>query len=214
VQGIFVLLLSATKLLPIEISYVTNDPIATELAGHPVAALAMRHIADINLAYLLSVVFFVAAIAHLAAATICRGAYEAELKKRINSLRWSEYAFTSGILAVAIAMLAGARDLVALGLLFFAAVMSGLLLLALEVSRGDAKAYVRRLLAGIALLADAALWLGLLAYLWTTGVYGANGLSAFYVRRGGQCICAVHYDRSCHVFILAEDRQMGGLCLR
>jgi len=188
VQGIFVLLLSATKLLPIEISYITADPIAGELSGRGAAALAMHHLADINLAYLLSAVFFAAALAHLAAATFCRSSYEAGLGKRLNTIRWSEYAFSSGALTVATAMLAGARDVVALSLLFLAAVVVGIVLLGLEVSRSSLTAFTRRLLVGLGLMADTALWLGLLAYLWNTGVYGTNGLPAFLYGLAGSAL--------------------------
>jgi hypothetical protein len=187
-QGIFMLLLSSTKLLPIEISYITADPIATELSGHSMAALAMHHLTDINLAYLLSAVFFAAALAHLAAATVCRRSYEAGLGKRLDTIRWCEYAFSSGVLTVAIAMLAGARDVVALGLLFLAAVVVGLVLLALEVSRNNSTVFVRRLLVGLGVLVDAALWLGLSAYLWNTGVYGAGGLPVFMYGLAGSAL--------------------------
>lgn len=48
-QGALILLLSATKLHPVQTNYLTNDPLATELAGHDVVATATRHLFDINL---------------------------------------------------------------------------------------------------------------------------------------------------------------------
>lgn len=177
-QGIFVLLLSAGKLFPVGTSYLTQDPIASELTGQTVMTTASRHLFDINLACVAGAIFLVAALAHAAIATLYRGQYEADLKKGVQRLRWAEYGLGSGLLFVALGLLVGARELSVLVILFVLAATANLLRLAIELWQSRSKE-ANYILSALAVLADFGAWAGIAVYLWASGVFGSNGLPAF-----------------------------------
>jgi hypothetical protein len=115
VQGIALLVASVTKTAPVTAAYLTSNTFASETAGHTVLATAMRHIMDVNLAWLLAGIFFVVALVHALAATVYRTRQDAELAIGTNKLRWVEAAVSSGLTVVAVALIAGISDA---GLLF------------------------------------------------------------------------------------------------
>jgi len=178
IQGAVILLLSATKIFPVETHYLTLDPVSTELAGHPVLGSAMRHMFDINLAYLVAAFFFIAAIAHGIAATVYRDRYEADLKKKINKLRWIEYALSGSTMIVAIAVLSGVADFSTLVMLFVVNAFMYLLSLAMEVynqgkSRPNWLVYILGVVAGIVP------WFVFGVYIWGANIYGSGDIPGF-----------------------------------
>lgn len=173
VQGLAILVLSTTKTFPLTTGYLSIDPLASEAAGSAVLATATRHVADINIAYLIAAFFFISAIAHASAAWWCRRFYEADLQKGVNRIRWFEYAASASLMLVAIGMLTGVADLSALLMIFVLGAVMNLLGLAMEVyNRGKAKpnwlAYVIGCVAGIAP------WVVLAVYLVGSSLYGGN----------------------------------------
>ncbi len=177
-QGAIILLLSATKAFPVQTSYLTLDPISSELAGHPVLANATRHLFDINLAYLVAIFFFMSAIAHGVIATVYRKRYEADLKKQINKARWFEYALSASTMMVGIAVLSGVADFSALVMVFTLIAIMNLLGLAMEVyNQGKPKpnwlAYIIGCAAGIVP------WFVFVVYICGANIYGSGNVPTF-----------------------------------
>lgn len=178
-QGALILLFSATKLFPVHTSYLTADPVATELAGNPIASTASRYLFDINGAYLVAVLFFIAAIMHMAAATYLRGQYEADLKKRTNRLRWVGFSILNGVLLVLLAMLAGVVELSVLIAVFSLSSLAGMALLAIDIYN-QGKQSLHNLSACIILKAAIIPWILVAVYIWGSTVYG-RGAAPGYV---------------------------------
>lgn len=177
-SGMLVILLSATKLFPIHTTYLTLDPVGSEIAGHPILAGVTRHLFDINMAYLVAAFFFLSALAHAFVATLYRKTYESDLRRGINKIRWSEYALTAGIMMVAIALLSGVADLSTLILIFALILVMNLMGLAMELynsgkSKPDWLAYAAGCVAGIVP------WIVVALYLWGAGVYGSGTIPVF-----------------------------------
>jgi len=178
IQGAAILLLSMTKLFPVQTGYLTSDPVSSELAGHTVLATASRHLFDINLAYLVAAFFFIAAIAHGLIATVCRTRYEAGLKKGVNKARWIEYAFSSGVMLSGIALLTGVTDLAALKMLFVFGLLASAMGLVMELMN-QGRGNVNWLPYGAGCIAALVPWAVFAIYLWGAGVYGSGDVPAF-----------------------------------
>lgn len=177
-QGAVILLLSTTKLFPIETQYLTTDPSASELAGHSVLAQATHHLFDLNLAYLVAAIFFVSAAAHAFAATAYRQRYEADLKKKVNKLRWIEYSLSASLVIVAMAVLSGVASLSLLITLVALEIVMHLLGLAMEVyNQGKAKPNWLAYFIGIK--AGFVPWLVFAIYVWGANLYGNGSLPSF-----------------------------------
>jgi hypothetical protein len=178
VQAIVVFLLASTRIFPVQTSYLTPDPIASELQGNAVVSMASRHLFDINLAYLVVAFFAIASIAHLLIATAYRSRYEVDLKQGVNKMRWIEYAFSASTMMVAIAVLSGIADLSTLLMIFALGVIMHLAGLAMEIySKGKAElalpAYIIGFIAGIVP------WIVFGIYIWATTVYGGGSIPGF-----------------------------------
>jgi hypothetical protein len=178
IQGAVILLLSATKVFPVQTSYLTLDPISSDLAGHSVLSSATRHLFDVNLAYLVAIFFFAAAIAHGLAATAYRGRYEADLKKKVNKLRWAAYGLSGGAMVTAIAVLSGIADLSTLAVLFVLSIVAALLGLAME-TYNQGKSKPNWLAYAIAAVVSLAPWFVLGVYVWGANIYGSGDIPVF-----------------------------------
>ncbi len=180
VQAIAVLLISVTKTFPISVSYLTIDPLKSDVAKQTVLAPASHHLFDLNLAYLVATFFLLSAIAHTLMATVYRKRYEVDLDNGINYLRWFEYALSASVMLVGIGLLVGMYDGVSLGLLFVLCAVMNLLGLVMEKSNTirqksvvNWSSYIVGCIAGIAP------WLAIAAYLISTTVYGAGQIPTF-----------------------------------
>lgn len=177
-QGLVILLLSANRVFPVQTSYLTLDPSASELAGHPVLNGATRHLFDLNLAYLVALFFFISAVAHALLASYCRGRYEADLKKKINRARWIEYALSASVMMVAIAVLSGVADISTLIAIFALDAVMSLCGLATEVyNQGKPKPNWLAYLVGV--LAGIVPWIIFAIYIWAANLYGSGDIPAF-----------------------------------
>jgi hypothetical protein len=74
---------------------------------------------EIRLGLLVASFLFMSALAHLLIGTVLFERYKKDLKKGMNRYRWYEYAFSSSVMIVAIAMLTGIYDIGALLVIFF-----------------------------------------------------------------------------------------------
>lgn len=114
VQGVIMLAISNASSLPVVTSYLKIDP------NNPVFGIAPlpEHFFDLRLGPAVATFLFLSAVAHFMVAWPLRDWYEKNLLKGINKIRWAEYALSSSVMIVVIAMLCGVYDLWLLTSLF------------------------------------------------------------------------------------------------
>lgn len=113
-QGIAMLLLSTDFSLTVTTSFLEFDKIAEKLVPNLETAF------EIPIGPLVAGFLFLSALAHLLISL--PGIYDwyvKNLKKGANYARWMEYSFSSSLMIIVIAMLAGIYDAVSLLLIFF-----------------------------------------------------------------------------------------------
>ncbi len=177
-QGVILLVLSKTVTVPITLNYLTRDSLASK-PDSAVLAPASHALFDINLAYLVAAVLFLAAIARLLHATTYRKRYESELKKGINRTRWVEYGVNGGLALAVAALLVGVRDISSLIMLFVLALVASLLGMVIEIQQDKAEQRIDRLSTAISLLAGIVPWLVLLCYVAGSHMYGNSQLPSY-----------------------------------
>ena len=173
VQGLAILVLSTAHTFPVTTTYLNLDPIASDLAGHPVLAAASKHLFEVNIALLVAAFFFISAIAHWVAATVYRRQYDVDLQRGINKVRWLECGLSASTMLVAIGLLSGIADLSTLIMIFALGLIMGLLGLAMEVYN-QGKDHPNCLAYRIGALAGVVPWIVLALYAWGAGVYGSR----------------------------------------
>jgi uncharacterized protein (DUF1810 family) len=114
VQGVLMLAISDLDFkLPVTTAFLEYDEVTEKLVSNLETAF------NLPLAPLIAAFLFMSALAHFLIST--PGIYEwyiANLKKGANYARWIEYAFSSSVMIVAIAMLFGMYDIATLLLIF------------------------------------------------------------------------------------------------
>lgn len=178
VQGIALLLLSATKTVPVTAEFLSQDQLASALTDKPVLATATEYLFDLNIAQLLAAMFFIASIVHLLVATVYRPRYQESLERRANRFRWIEYALTGSIFMVTFGLLAGIRDLgtlVALGVLTVVAFV-GAFIIELYAPFGRRPS---RFLGGVSLLAGITPWVVIGLALFGANAWGTGAIPAY-----------------------------------
>jgi hypothetical protein len=109
VQFLAMLALSLTQspmaTAPVVSSYLSFDPATSTLIP------AQRALFDVPIGPLVASFFAMSAVAHAIVAWPARGWYERNLARRMNPARWIEYAFSSSVMIVVIAMLTGVREI-------------------------------------------------------------------------------------------------------
>ncbi len=112
-QGILILFLSNDFALPITTNYLKFNELADRLVP------TLEEVAELKFAPYVALFSLFSAAAHLLIASpLFYKWYVKNLKKGINYARWWEYAFSSSLMIVLIAMLAGMYDLSSIVLLF------------------------------------------------------------------------------------------------
>lgn len=107
-QGIAMLILSSDFALPVMTSYLKFDLATQKLVPNPQSWF------ELKIGPAVAVFLFLSALAHLFVGTVFNSWYNKNLAKGINYARWIEYAFSSSIMIVIIAMLVGVYDIAAL----------------------------------------------------------------------------------------------------
>ena len=176
-QGIAILALSATRSLAVTTNFLTTDPLLSQ-NGHPVLVAATHHLFDVNLAYIVAVLFFITAIAHVLIATTYRHRYEKNLKNGINRARWIEYGISGAIMMVAIGLLSGIYDFSSLMMIFALVLIMSLLGLVMEV-HNQITTKTNWLSYSISCIAGIVPWLVLVIYLVGASVYGNGHIPTF-----------------------------------
>lgn len=178
IQGIVILALSRASTLPVNTHFLTNNTLAAESAGQPVLSVAVRHLFDVNLAYLVAAFFFMSAIAHLVIATIYRKHYENNLKTGINKARWIEYGLSAGTMMIAISLLSGIYDLSSLIMVFALIAVMNLMGLVMEIYNQGA-GQTNWLSYGVGCVAGIVPWVAVAIYLKSATIYGTGSISTF-----------------------------------
>lgn len=163
VQAVLMFMLSTDFALPVNTSFLEFDP--TTLQLEPV----LENVAQLQIASLVALFLFLSATAHFLLST--PGIYTwyiANLKKGINYARWYEYALSSSLMIVLIAMLVGIYDLGSLILMFALNAMMILFGLMMELHNQSTQktnwtAYIYGCIAG------AVPWLVIFIYLFGSG---------------------------------------------
>ncbi len=113
VQGVAMLILSNDSTLPLRQTFLNTDAFAEDISTQTTT------IFDIRLGPMVASFLLISAIAHfLLASPWLYPWYVKNLKRRINYLRWYEYALSSSVMIVVIALLSNVLDLPTLVLLF------------------------------------------------------------------------------------------------
>jgi hypothetical protein len=112
-QGGAMLLLSNDSTLPLRTTFLDSDPQREEIVT------LTNTVFDLRLGPLVAVFLLISAAAHyILASPAIYPWYVRNLKRHINYVRWYEYALSSSVMIVVIAMLSGMFDLPGLVLLF------------------------------------------------------------------------------------------------
>lgn len=112
-QGALMLAIASDFSLPVTAAFVRMNQETQSLEPR------LETLFDVRLAPLIASFLFLSALAHLAVSLPgIYSWYRQNLARRINYARWVEYAFSSSVMMVAIAMLVGIYDIVSLIALF------------------------------------------------------------------------------------------------
>ncbi|HEY1835328.1 MAG TPA: heliorhodopsin HeR [Candidatus Saccharimonadales bacterium] len=139
VQGLVVLILSVARMYPVTTNFLGLDTLQTQAQGHTAFAAGTHHLFDVSLVWVVAIFLFMTAIAHGLAASKLRGAYEKDIKKGINRIRWIEYAFSASTMLVAIALLSATYDVSSLLMIWVLSAAANLLWLLAEVQSQKAR---------------------------------------------------------------------------
>jgi hypothetical protein len=172
-QGVAILVLSTGKTFPVTTNFLGIDALATQAQGHPVLAGATRHLFEVQLSWLIAAFFFLSAIAHFLMSTYLRELYEKNLAKKLNAIRWFEYAFSASIMLVAIGLLSGVSDFSSLLMIFALCAVMNLLGLVMEVHNQNAR-QVNWLSYIVGCIASIVPWIVLMFYLIGSQIWGGG----------------------------------------
>jgi len=112
-QGLAMLALASAFSLPVTSSFLRMSPVTDKLVAVPDELVRLR------IGPLVAAFLFVSAVAHFALASPwLHRWYERNVSRGINPARWTEYALSSSLMIVVIAMLVGIYDIASLILIF------------------------------------------------------------------------------------------------
>jgi hypothetical protein len=112
-QGVAMLALASSFSLPVTSSFLRMSPVTNKLVAVP------EELTRLPIAPLVAGFLFLSAVAHaLLASPWLHGWYERNVSRGINPARWIEYALSSSLMMVVIAMLVGIYDIASLILIF------------------------------------------------------------------------------------------------
>lgn len=167
-QGIVVLILSKSFLLPISGSYLKFNNATQSLEPTTITLF------NLSLPILIAIFLFICAAAHFAIATVFNNQYNKQLTVGINAARWIEYSMSASVMIVAISLLVGIYDFMSLIMMFSLVAIMNLLGLVMEIHNQTTKktnwiSYLVGCFAGVIP------WVVIAFYLW---MGASNGSSA------------------------------------
>jgi hypothetical protein len=160
VQGVAILLLSSDFALPVT---------ATFMDGPPGTPASMRELLSLPIGPAVAAFLFLSAAAHwIISAPGVFGWYRENLGRGRNYARWVEYAFSSSLMIVLIAMITGISDVAALIGLF--GVNGAMILFGLLMEHYEQPGSPNWTSYWFGVLAGAVPWVAIGIYLWSPGV--------------------------------------------
>jgi len=160
-QGVAILALANGFALPVTATFMTDRP-----GAQPPQ---LRTLFEIRLAWGVAAFVFLSALAHwLIASPGIYEWYRKNLLRHRNYARWIEYALSSSVMVVLIALLTGIGDVAALGAIF--GVNAAMILFGLLMEHYESPGRPRWLSFGFGCLAGAVPWVLIAVYLWSPGV--------------------------------------------
>lgn len=108
VQGVLILILSTDFTFPVIGNFLKFDALTQSLAPQP------EILFEIPIGVAVAIFFFMSSIAHFSVSTFGYKWYITKIGDHINPARWIEYAFSSTLMLIIIAMLVGIYELSAL----------------------------------------------------------------------------------------------------
>ena len=172
-QGIAVLLLSKTFLLPISGSFLSFNSATQSLEP------TTKTLFDVSLPLLIAIFFFLSAVAHFSIASFFYKRYITQLTRGVNVLRWVEYSISASIMMVAISLLVGIYDAMSLLMIFGLAAIMNLLGLVMEIHNQTTKK-TNWLSYYIGCLAGAIPWIVVAFYMWLGADNGSSAPTFVY----------------------------------
>jgi len=112
IQGVLMLVLSNNFSLPVQETLLSYDPVSGTISPSTIELIRLQ------IGPAVALFLFISAFAHFSLSTYGYRWYVRNLQKGINFARWYEYAFSSSVMIVIIAMLCGIFELSSLVLLF------------------------------------------------------------------------------------------------
>jgi hypothetical protein len=204
-EGVGIFLFGAAYSIPVIINYLATDPINSTVAGHTVLSAATRQLFNVSIAGIIAILFLITALAHGLLATAYRKRYEAELTRGLNMVRWLEYAMTSGLMLLLIALLSGVYDLGTLIAIFGFMVIMNLLGLVTELTSKGVQpnwpAYWSGAVAGFVP------WLIIALYAFNASYYGLAHIPTFvYWIYGTMFICTAGFALNMYLHYKKQGR--------
>lgn len=161
VQGVVILLLANGFALPVTATFMESQPGA--------APPRLRQLFEIRLAWGVAAFVFLSALAHwLIASPGIYGWYRRNLLRYRNYARWIEYALSSSVMVVLIALLTGIGEVAALGAIF--GVNAAMILFGLLMEHYESPGRPNWMSFWFGCLAGAIPWILIALYLWSPGV--------------------------------------------
>jgi hypothetical protein len=161
IQGVFVLVLANDFALPVTGSFLEGPP------GGP-EPRSVQTLFEVRIAWGVAAFLFLSALAHwLIASPGIYEWYRKNLLRGRNYARWIEYAFSSSIMVVLIALLPGINDIAALGAIF--GVNAAMILFGLLMEHYESPGRPNWLSFIFGSLAGAVPWIVIAVYLWAPG---------------------------------------------
>ncbi len=164
IQGVIILLLANDFALPVTATFLNGPP------GE--APPELFTLFEIRIAWGVAAFVFLSAAAHwLIASPGIFPWYVRNLKRNRNYARWVEYALSSSVMVVLIALLPGISDVAALGAIF--AANAAMILFGLLVEKYEEPGRPNFLSYWFGVLAGAAPWILIALYLWSPSTDGS-----------------------------------------
>ena len=133
IQGVLMLILSNAFRLPVTSSFLKFNVATQKLAP------STQTLFELKIGPMVALFLFISAFAHLCVGLFFNDWYNKNLARGINYARWIEYAFSSSIMIIIIAMLVGIYDIGSLILLFVSNAMMILFGLMMELHNQTTK---------------------------------------------------------------------------
>lgn len=171
-QAVAMLYLSKDFKLPLNVGYLTFDPLTQSLIPQT------ETVYQLPLVYPIVAFLLISSLAHLIISTIYNKQYNSDLANGINRARWYEYSLSASTMMLAISMLVGIYDLGTLLMIFSLTAVMNLMGLVMEIHNQTTK-NTSWLSYNIGVFAGAIPWIVIAIFFWSANKYGTGEIPTF-----------------------------------